>query len=101
MIEHISAENSPGKGGCSDGCLRTLVQVVLERFRFILGMDVRIMEPISLERNKIRTGRDTENDLAVPTIAQLTQINSASDSARFMPVRMLPLSAVSSLCPGS
>ena len=93
VVTQISAEHGAGKGRRSLGGLNHRNNlVVLQFFGFIVVMAVLIMEPVSLELNKIRTGHNSHTDLTTATTAQRTPINTKSDAA-FVGMRLIIMRA--------
>ena len=82
VVTQISAQRGTGKGWRSLGGLHNRNNlVVLQFLGAIIVVAVPIMEPVSLELNKIGTGHNSETDLATAPIAQRTTINVISDAA--------------------
>ena len=96
VVTQISAQRGTGKGWRSLGGLHNRNNlVVLQFLGAIIVVAVPIMEPVSLELNKIWTNRDSHTILATGPIAQRTTIKVKSDTAFFgMRARELPSSKV-------
>ena len=76
VVTQIPAELRAGEGRRSlDGLDHRNNLVVCQFFGLIVVMAVPIMEPVSLELNKIGTGHNSETDLATAPTAQRTAIN--------------------------
>ena len=82
VVTQIPADHRAGEGRRSlDGLDQGYNLLVCQFFGLIVVMAVPIMEPVSLELNKIGTGHNSETDLATAPIAQRTTINVISDAA--------------------
>ena len=82
VVKQIPAEHGAGKRRrCLDGLDHRNNLVVGQIFGLIVVMAVLIMEPVSLELNKIGTDHNSKTDLATAPTAQRTTINVISDAA--------------------
>ena len=94
VVTQIPAEHRAGEGRRSlDGLDHRNNLLVCQFFGFIVVMAAQIMEPVSLELNKIGTCHNSETDMATVPTAQRTTINVISDAAFVgMIARELPAS---------
>ena len=82
VVAQIPAEHGFGKGRRSLGGLHHRnILLVCQFFGLIVVMAVPIMEPASLELNKIRTCHNSQTDVATASTAQRTTINVEFDVA--------------------